>query len=277
MRSILLVAALGGAMIAPSPLTSSAGGPRLLNLHEVVGPDDYPQISLQQEQQGTVTILLKVNRTGLVSSCKVTKSSGHAPLDEQTCALYRARARFEPARDRRGRAIDWDYQQRVTWKLEGEAEPPSPRHAWMVRATVQVDKQGTILDCKMQAVGTTPPADDCEMLVALSKATAAGGGAKGIAAFWISETYFYPVETEKVVTPEHKDTPKVAQQVSRIVIEADGQVSDCKGVRYSGVASPEFDACQMLRFLRFVPAPAGTASLVGTVVMTMYLGRHSVT
>ena len=71
---------------------------RLLNPGELVTADDYPLVSLRKEEQGTVTVRVRIDETGTAGSCDVVKSSGHTALDEQTCSLIRARARFEPKR-----------------------------------------------------------------------------------------------------------------------------------------------------------------------------------
>ena len=94
----------------------------------------------------------------------------------------------------------------------------------------------------------------------------------GFAGFAISETYFYPVDPAKAPTPPRlADATQVAQQVTRIVIEGDGRVSACEGMQYTGVASPDHDACQFVKGQKFEPATGGTAQAMiaiqsGTVV-----------
>ena len=76
--------------------------------------------------------------------------------------------------------------------------------------------------------------------------------------------------------PRLRDARQVAQQVSEIVIDSDGRVSNCKGTQYSGAATPESDACLAVTDLRFAPATGG-ASLTATVVVTAYVRGNSVT
>ncbi|MGI8704356.1 MAG: energy transducer TonB [Sphingomicrobium sp.] len=83
--------ALLAAIAAATPPEDTPKRPRLLNVQELDTADDYPRISLKKEQQGTVTARVKVDPDGLVTSCKVTKSSGQSALDEQTCAVLRTR------------------------------------------------------------------------------------------------------------------------------------------------------------------------------------------
>ena len=275
MPGLLLAFAAIFAAAADHPSTA-----RLLNIQELVTPNDYPRVALVNNQQGSVTVRLKIDQTGLVTSCKVIVSSGHQALDDQTCALYRARARFEPARDRRGRPVDSSYKQKTTWRLAAsDAFPPMPRHAWMTRTTAAISSEGGILDCKVEVVGVSSSSQYCDFLRALVAHGSGNAEAKGpVASFSISETYFYPVETAKIASPPVlRDATNVGEQVSQIVIGADGTVSDCKGIRYSGVASPEKDVCAGLTQGRFEPASTGSASLTGTIVMRAYIRRHTVT
>ncbi|WP_338505321.1 energy transducer TonB [Sphingomonas kaistensis] len=57
-----------------------------------------------------VRFRLLIGRTGAVLDCRIQRSSGIAALDAATCASARRRLRYDPARDRAGRAVDgWTY------------------------------------------------------------------------------------------------------------------------------------------------------------------------
>jgi hypothetical protein len=148
----------------------------------------------------------------------------------------------------------------------------------MVRTTVALSSEGMFLDCKLDSAGLAARPPDCEDLMATARQAAAQSRQSQVAAFSIFESYFYPVDPEQaVMPPEMKDATRIGQQITRLVVEADGRISDCKGIRYSGASSPELDVCQLLRYARFAPAPAGSANMVGTLVMTIYMRRHIVT
>ena len=66
---------------------------------------DYPPAALRMEQQGQVMVKLRVLASGAAADVQVRTSSGHALLDEAALAYLR-RARFVPARDRSGLAVD---------------------------------------------------------------------------------------------------------------------------------------------------------------------------
>lgn len=279
MAALVLLAAL--AATATATPADSPREARLLNVQELVTANDYPLVSVEKEQQGTVTVRVKIGPDGFVSSCKVTKSSGHPPLDEQTCALLRARGRFDPATDRRGRAIASNFTQQMTWKLQDmEVDPPLPRQAWMMRGTVSLDRHGKIVDCALSSTGFGSEPLFCRPILEIARIESASTARPPgvVAAFSITDSYFLPAAADKVtIPPELPGAEKIAQQVSEVVIEPDGQISGCKGVRYSGAAGPETDACRLLTNARFVPAEAGGARLTGTIVMTVYLQKHSVT
>jgi len=85
---------------------------------------DYPRIALKAREDGTVSYRLEVSRSGRVASCIVTASSGSAILDSTTCRLLRARARFVPARDERGRTRPDSLIGKISWRLAGIYYPP---------------------------------------------------------------------------------------------------------------------------------------------------------
>lgn len=266
------------AALAVAAAASQASDARLLNLNELVTAQDYPRISLLNNEQGSVTVRLKIDSSGVVRSCRVARSSGHVALDEQTCALFRARARFEPAKDRNGRPVGSDHTQKLSWK-GADRSVAMPRQAWMIRVTLGLNRDGAIGHCKMEATGVVSKPQDCEVLLSATKAS--GGDRPSladIAGFAITETHFYPLTAGEVaVPPALAGATKVAQQISNVVIEADGRISGCEGIRYSGAASPKTDACRMLTGTRFEAAPAGAKPLVGTVVTTAYTQTQTIT
>ena len=214
-----------------------------------------------------------VDRDGLVTSCRIKQPFGHVALDEQTCALFRARARFEPAKDRRGRPVASSYQGMLVWRLEGQAHPLLPRQAWRVQVTMATDGDERIVDCDADATGLSSaaafcPADDA---AGDKRASAAVGSAMS---YQIVEIHFFPVEAAKAVVPPNRtDGNKIAQQVSEVVIDAEGRVSECTAMRYSGRARPETDHCKAAYEMQF--DAGGAAPLTGTVVITAYVRQHS--
>lgn len=85
-----------------------------------VGPADYPQAATAEKASGLVRFVLEVDEAGLVSGCKVLKSSGSKALDKGTCALMRQRARFLPGRDTDNEPIGGGWVGAVTWDYPGK-------------------------------------------------------------------------------------------------------------------------------------------------------------
>jgi protein TonB len=80
-------------------------------------PNDYPSRALREERTGTTGFRVSVGADGRVTDCQITSSSGHADLDQATCANVTRRARFNPAKDSSGNAVQGTYSNRVRWVI----------------------------------------------------------------------------------------------------------------------------------------------------------------
>lgn len=89
---------------------------------------DYPAAAVRAGEAGTVAFRIEVGTNGRVTACTVIASSGSLALDSTTCRLIAIRARFQPARDRRGKPTRDSFTGRIIWSLpEPEpVPPPSP-------------------------------------------------------------------------------------------------------------------------------------------------------
>jgi periplasmic protein TonB len=79
--------------------------------------DDYPARALRGEEEGRVAYRIRIGPDGRVSQCDIRVSSGSAALDDTTCRIVRARARFAPARDSQGHAVPDAREGEVFWRL----------------------------------------------------------------------------------------------------------------------------------------------------------------
>lgn len=118
---------------APPPPPSRRGGLRparaRAQLHLLFSSDDYPSAAVRAGEEGAVGFQLDVGRNGAVAACRIVASSGSAVLDSTTCRLLTMRARFDPARDHKGKPVDDRVSGRIVWRLpepEPEPEPPPP-------------------------------------------------------------------------------------------------------------------------------------------------------
>ena len=110
----------GPAVIPPSPpapaFTPVGASPRN-------GPagwittNDYARGDLVREREGTAGYRLVIGSDGRVDACEITRSSGHATLDRNTCRLIESRARFDPATNTRGETTVGTYTGTVTWQI----------------------------------------------------------------------------------------------------------------------------------------------------------------
>jgi len=85
---------------------------------------DYPPSALRAEAQGVTAYRLGVDASGFPTGCDVLQTAGFAALDDRTCVLLMRRARFQPATDRRGRAVAGSFSGRLAWKIHDDGPPP---------------------------------------------------------------------------------------------------------------------------------------------------------
>jgi periplasmic protein TonB len=84
---------------------AGGGGSDLEQIAGEITPRDYPRRLAGAGVGGVVGILFRVEPTGLVSRCSITRSSGVPELDALTCRLIVQRFRYRPSTDRYGRPI----------------------------------------------------------------------------------------------------------------------------------------------------------------------------
>jgi len=82
-----------------------------------IDDSDYPRRAILDSAEGTVAFRLVIGTNGQVSSCELTRPSGHRALDDATCRLISRRARFDPATDETGSKVLGTYTGSVKWEL----------------------------------------------------------------------------------------------------------------------------------------------------------------
>lgn len=78
---------------------------------------DYPTAALRNEEEGTVTMQIRIGANGRVQACEITGSSGSAALDEGACQGMQRYARYDPARNSAGEPIASSTAQSVRYVL----------------------------------------------------------------------------------------------------------------------------------------------------------------
>lgn len=82
-----------------------------------VTDSDYKSRWIREGLSGTARFTLDIAPNGKVESCQITKSTGHAALDQATCALVSKRAKFKPATDDTGQKTAGRYSNAIRWQL----------------------------------------------------------------------------------------------------------------------------------------------------------------
>ena len=81
------------------------GGTDLEQIGGEITPRDYPRNLRERGIGGVVGLSFRVEPTGRVSRCTVTRPSGVPELDALTCSLIIQRFRYRPSTDRYGRPM----------------------------------------------------------------------------------------------------------------------------------------------------------------------------
>jgi protein TonB len=97
MYSFLLFLAVFG---QSAPTGTPPVVPQVLRLFSV---NDYPVEALQNHWEGSVIADLTVSPKGVITDCRIVKSSGYTLLDRTTCNILHRRAQFRPFRDPDGK------------------------------------------------------------------------------------------------------------------------------------------------------------------------------
>ncbi|SRR5258705_5123418 len=124
-KSLLLI----GMLASASP--PSADGiadvpppPQKGSIANVFSNDDYPPEAFKNGWEGDVGVKVHIGTDGKPRSCRILHSSGYPVLDVQTCAIVLGRARFSPARDSNGNAVEDDFVvPTVRWAIDGSTRP----------------------------------------------------------------------------------------------------------------------------------------------------------
>jgi TonB family protein len=76
----------------------------------------YPPRALAAHEEGAVGFSVTIDRSGAVTQCQITHSSGHPLLDQETCNLVTLHAQFQPEQGLSGSQVR-THEGLITWKL----------------------------------------------------------------------------------------------------------------------------------------------------------------
>jgi TonB family protein len=241
------------------------------NLGSLISNEDYPAEALRNDHQGTVGFRLTVSAAGRVTGCTITQSSGHASLDSTTCRLLTARARFDPARDSRGRPTTDSVSARIVWRIEEELLPMAAK---LLVGTLTVSPAGAVA-CTLTIDGTAVDPGECPTPVEGMIRTARSTGRTA------EQTLV------EIIAPDGQPAPVdpanfgelFLDAEARVRVAADGSVIECRVTRVEtpGMTDPE-DAnrpCEPFPAGKpaFEPAAAGSPERTVTIT-TRFYGRR---
>jgi TonB family protein len=229
---------------APPPPPPAKGKARArANLAALLSNDDYPVEALRNGVEGVVTFRLQVGADGRVTGCTITRSSGSPILDSTTCRLLSARARFSPARNRKGRPVPDSVAARIVWRIGGPSLPPL---AAMVRvSTMRATAEGET-SC-LDGTGAAPP----EARPCPAEPAARLGATARRAGRPAEQTVL------AIITPAGEAEPALPadpgtllfETESALSIAADGSVAECRQTRsvthgFAAAGPPPPDNCE---------------------------------
>ncbi|MDX6284406.1 MAG: hypothetical protein QOH03_5477, partial [Kribbellaceae bacterium] len=225
---------------------------------------DYPADALRRGAQGSTSFRLRIDETGRLRACMIVRSAGDPALDEAACAIVFARGRFEPARDRAGRAVGDTLDSRVRWVLP-EAESAStgvPVGPLRFASALHVDADGR-LDCTVDWLGAWRPypVERCG-LESGSDVEASLRSARREATITIAYS-FVPAGAPPPATDAAYGA-LLYETAAHMSVAPDGHVADCRTLQRRVVSSRQGiaaqDICTLLaqRGWDFAPDPAGT-------------------
>ena len=102
----------------PTPPAKQQAARAKGDVRALFSPDDYPAAALRSGETGSVRAQLTIGTNGRVSGCTIVASSRSSALDQATCRVLRAKARFTPARDSNGQLTGDSYTTPpIKWEL----------------------------------------------------------------------------------------------------------------------------------------------------------------
>jgi protein TonB len=103
--------------ICAAALAVAAAQPVLAAAQRGSGNADYPPKALREGREGTTYFRVTVGSNGRAKNCTITRSSGSADLDSETCKMIATRGRWQPAKNETGEPVEDVFSGKLEWKL----------------------------------------------------------------------------------------------------------------------------------------------------------------
>lgn len=234
-----------------------------------VTSDDYPTEALRAEQSGTVGFTIDVDAAGTITNCWITASSGSPALDEATCRLITSRARFNAARDERGRNVAGQFRNRIVWQIpEGE---PYLMNSWSQTVRAVISETGELESCDFTVKGE-PPLELCRLLeIAPPGFRIIFRSTTGPASVAVTHQVSYSLDGAQFEADYLAPGLRLTNlNLASFEIDAEGVPGNCRIVKREGVSNSS-DLCADVLKARFAPpaepAAAGAPPRQGTFLI----------
>lgn len=112
----------------------------------LIRASDYPAIALARNEQGSVLLKLVIRPDGVPDTCAIVVSSKFKDLDDATCKIVMARARFVPAAAD-GKPLYQAYEGVINWAID---RLPAPLDNSDFELTVNQAPSGISLPAKVK-------------------------------------------------------------------------------------------------------------------------------
>ncbi len=139
-------------IVTAVPPAATGARAKSVDVAKWVTSADYPAEALRTRTEGTTGFRLTLSAEGRVTDCVIIQSSGSSVLDSATCGILRRRARFEPARDAKGEAIDSTFSSSFSWRLP-KPQPPSPG---LMAVRFDLSPTRDVSNCRAESRGMVP-------------------------------------------------------------------------------------------------------------------------
>lgn len=245
-------------------------------LNTYISPDDYPSSAMQSGQQGQVRIALRVDAIGRVIGCSVLESSRSAVLDLASCRLLQSRARFTPAKDAQGNAVESATRTTIRWVL-----PPRPPVPDRMNISYRITSDGRMVDCKGEMVTggkTSKKADpDCRgepapaafLAAVRSQSTAPEPDVR-------MEMRLLRSPSEPWPQLNRAGERVLARAAARMVVEPDGRVSSCTVVETASSIGGRQNPCLNAKQVEVKSLQQATEMRIVSAIMLQEPNRAAV-
>ncbi len=232
--------------------------------------EDYPQAAVRAGEQGTTEVGLTIASDGRVAKCQVLKSSGSAALDDATCTIYQARARFTPARDSNGRPATDYTTTRVRWAL-----PATPLEEKYARAVFPIGPSDQGKKCTVETSDSVKNVKlDCNELVYIKQEFLTGPDAPAGDALVVEMgTRLGSGDTVSAIGTG-PGLRRLAMLAFTLTIDGTGKTVECRaavpGIKDEAIRK----TCDAAKLQRYEPLPETTGNVpprLMTSYQTVYL------